>query len=307
MIVSTEPWSYGDVGGRVIRTEHYRVMTTTASTVLLHRLPRFQEAMLSRYTSALAVLPGPDEPLDTYLFADREQWQGLVRRVMGGDAGPYLRISRGGFARGGRALLYDIGPHDTLALAAHEGWHQYTQHVFAEPLPAWLEEGVATYMEGFRWPGNEPGPRPMPWANVERFDQLRRAASSRALLPLPALLDADPRELLDTSAEGTLTYYAQVWALAHFLHEGEGGRYANALGAVLNDAAAGRLTPTLRIALGDALPAKRFGSAVFAAYFNPDMQQASQQYNAFIAQLLTPGAKERIVRGSSPIGGSRGR
>jgi hypothetical protein len=70
---------------------------------------------------------------------------------MGSDAEVYLKIQRGGFAASGRAILYDIGPRDTFAIAAHEGWHQYTQKSFRAPLTVSFEEGLATYMEGFRW------------------------------------------------------------------------------------------------------------------------------------------------------------
>jgi hypothetical protein len=306
IVVRSEPWSYADQPGKIFHTDHYRLFTTEQSPMLLERLPPFLEIALDAYTSDLADLPKPTLPLDTFLLAERWQWSRLTKQLMGEEADLYLRIGRGGFAADGRAILYTIGPHDTLAIAAHEGWHQFTQRTFKQRLPVWLEEGVAAYMEGFRPDPTAPGGRRMaPWANAERFDQLRNAHATGNLVSLEQLLTSTPGALIEVTTDGTLNYYAQVWALTHFLKEGEGGRYAQSLQRLLIDAAEGRLSKTVQARIGP--QSMRLGAAVgvgpliFFAYFERDLELADRQYQAFIADIVRVGAKDLIVQGESPV------
>ena len=269
-------------------------------------MPDFLELALGHYTTALATLPTPDLKLDTFLMADRSQWASLTRQVMGDQATSYLRIQRGGFASGGRALLFTIGHRDTLAIAAHEGWHQYTQRTFRQELPLWLEEGVAAYMEGFVANPEHPElPIFKGWANPERFEQLVAAAKSGRLMPMTRLLELGTSELLNADTDDALTYYAQVWALVHFLKEGRNGTRAEALSNALRDAAAGRLRETIDQKLGSGasqlLIRERRGAETFAAYFDPDLAAAARDYDDFVTAIVTRGSKDRIVAGLSPL------
>lgn len=307
-IQSVEPWSYNGREGRLVHTPHYRLFTTQADTVLNARVPQFLEAALAAYRTSItgeqSPLPEPSLKLDTYILRSREDWAVLTRQMTGDQADLFLSIPRGGFAFGGKALLFDIGARDTPAIAAHEGWHQYTQRAFARPLPVWLEEGLATYMEGHRFDGRGQ-PQFLPWANAERFDQLRRAHAQGRLTRLPALLEAAPQNLLAPGTDdAALVYYAQVWALAHFLCEGSGGRYRSGLCAVLKDAAVGSIDAQLARTFGapDAarLLRSRRGPGVFEAYFG-DLLQAASEYDAFIEALVQPGSRSAVVAGESPF------
>jgi Protein of unknown function (DUF1570) len=291
-----EDWEYEGHAGKLIRTPSYRLFTTAPDVAMVDQMPRFLEAALERYTTGLGPLSRPALRLDTFLMGDRDQWASLTRQVMGREAATFLRIDRGGFASGGRALLWTIGRRDTFAIAAHEGWHQYTQRTFRESLPAWLEEGIAVFMEGFVEDPATPGrPLFLGWANLERFEQLRRASARGGLIPLTGLLEASPQDLLAGSTEGTLTYYAELWALTHFLREGDGDRSRRALGHVAADAQAGRLKATVRAA-GQMGPA-----GVFRAYFDPDLAAADVRFRAFIAKVVAGGTPETIARGESPV------
>ncbi len=306
VVLSVEDWSYADRDGQVIRTEHYRIYTTTTDRRLGAQMPAFLELAYTQYTSALADLPEPTLKLDTYLLDSRWQWERLTRQLMGTEANLYLRIGRGGYAASGRAVLYDIGPRDTLSIAAHEGWHQYTQRTFRSRLPVWLEEGVATYMEGFRTSRRDPNiKRMLPWANTERFDQLRRARARGQTLALHDLLDATPESLIAVTTEGTLNYYAQVWALTHFLNEGEDGKYRDGLRNLLVDAADGRISRTVSDVLGPArarsLAQGRVSRAVFQAYFNRDLAEADREFRRFMRRVVQTGSRDLIVRGRSPL------
>ncbi|MCW5776819.1 MAG: hypothetical protein KIS87_10300 [Phycisphaeraceae bacterium] len=306
-VLSVEPWTFSGRVGQAISTPSYRIFTTQRDTPLADRLPGFMEASLANYTAALAPLPPPRRRLDTYVLSNRAEWARLTRDLLGEErAARYLHIERGGFSDDTRAVLFNIGLHDTLAIAAHEGWHQYTQSAFAEPLPAWLDEGLAVWMEGFRWDAQRPD-RPifLPWANVERFDHLRAAWARGQTVPLATLLESRPEDLIRASSDGTLTYYSQVWALAHFLNEGDEGRYRDPLRRLLLDAAEGRMRRAVQAHLGQraarSAVMRRTGPEVFMTYFDDDLDAASRRYAAFIDRLVATGAKDRIIAGQSPL------
>ncbi len=307
-IDSVEPWSFNGADGRIFRTDNYRVFTTQPDTVLNARLPSFLEASLRHYrtliTGEASPLPAPAIKLDTYVLRTRADWAVLTRQLTADQADIYLRIPRGGFAFAGKALLFDIGARDTMAIAAHEGWHQYTQRAFTQPLPIWLEEGIATLMEGHRFQGRGE-PTFVPWFNPQRFDHLRTAHAAGRLVDLSALLADTPGDLLAGGrSDRALVYYAQVWALSHFLLEGEGGRYRAALQSLVRDAAEGtidqRLASELGIARARSVIAARRGPVVFEAYFG-SVATISQEFDRFLEQVVRPGSRERMVDGTSPV------
>lgn len=315
-VESRSPWSFAGRQGEAIRTANYRIWTTELDPVINRRLPIFLEEAIAHYRTALGPLPAPEDRLDTFILANRHQWELLTRQLMGEGADLYLRIPRGGFAWGGRSVLYDIGAQGTMAIAAHEGWHQYTQRTFKEGLPIWLEEGIAAFMEGHRWGGPPAaggtgaavsGAMPvfLGWANPERYDQLRADAAAGNLMTLRKLLEATPQEMLESGSNGALTYYAQVWALVHFLREGAGGTYRPALERLVADAAAGRLHRTLATTLepnaARAAARTRRGTGVFEAYFTADLDRAERQYAEFIQRIVRPGGRTAIAEGRSPV------
>lgn len=311
--VSREPWTFDRAGGEAIATAHHRVYTTAPLSPTAELLPYVLETMLERYR-ALADLPAPGRPLESYLMATPEQWSAIARRLLGRAAEPYLALPSGGFAAGGRGFFHDLGAERTLRLAAHEGWHQYHQTVFAQPLPAWLDEAIGVSMEGlvFRDPPGGVGPRqpvPEPWANVERFDRLKSLAIRGRLMPLEELLTKSPADLLAGSddpladppqlhsgGDAALGYYAQAWALERFLAEAAGDRAAAGLRELLRDAQAGRIAREVPI---EEINARR-GTTLFRHYISDDLAAADAAYKDFLRALLAPGNRERIAAGLPP-------
>lgn len=304
--VTTEPWTFQGQTGTLIHTRSYRIFTTMTPGRVYDIFPSFAEAALDEYTSAVVPLPRPGHLMDTFLMRRRDEWVVLTQRTMGADSAPYLKMQRGGLTSEGRALLFDVGrPRDTLMLCAHEGWHQYTQSTFKESLPMWMEEGLATYMEGFRQDRSDPSRFAfMPWANLERFFALREAARAGTLVPLDRLLEATPQNLMDESATAALTYYAQVWALMHFMNEGEGGKYQPALRNMVHGASEGTLTAKIRRARGAKaaieFTSRRRGKEPLLAYVDTDLDTLNQEYQAFIRRLVAPGNERVISQGLRP-------
>ena len=285
--MTRRPWRFEGEPGSLLKTPHYRIYTTVPDTKVLNRVGRFYEQALVHYRTALTSLPAPTSPFETYLFSDRHQWRAKTRQMLPEQAKTFLTLGRGGLTTRGVSVLYDIGPRgtfrDTFAIAAHEGWHQYTQRVFKQHLPIWLEEGIATYMEGYR-EGTE---SLQPWDNPERLRTLRRAVHGDRLIPLDELLSRSPQSFLDEGKDELLTYYAHVWALTHFLIEGEGGRYRGHLTRLLLDACHGRLELPPQSASdtesGDG------PEAVIREYFQREPKAFRREYRRFIGQVIRQG------------------
>lgn len=303
-ILSEEEWTFGGVQGSIVRTEHYRIFTTEKNPVIKSRMITFVEYALAHYRTALAPLPAPPMRLDTYLMDNRPQWERVTQRLAGEQANELTRIQRGGFAFNGIGVYYDLGLFDTLAIAAHEGWHQYTQRTFKDPLPVWLEEGIAVWMEGHKWNGGVPVFAP--WTNLERFDQLRRAMSRDGFMPLSKLINSRPQDFLGEGDSLLLDYYAHLWALVQFINTAEGGKYAPKLRELLDDCVRGnqRKTVASRVSERAAVSAlaTRLGPAVFQAYFSADLDQAEVEFKQFVSRLIAPGARDAIVQGRAPAG-----
>ncbi|MCA9291049.1 MAG: hypothetical protein KDA25_07970 [Phycisphaerales bacterium] len=297
------PWTYGGDGdvGEVIETSRFRIHTTARDSRIVDRIGPFMEAALNQYTTTITDLPRPSRAVNTYLFRDRDQWTIKTREVLRNQASDFRNLGRGGFTTGGTAVLYDIGLKDTLSIAAHEGWHQYTQTTFRDPLPLWLEEGVATYMEGFRL--SRDGFEFRPWYNWERFGTLRTAVRRGRLIDLEDILEHTPQAFLNEGKNDLLVYYAQGWALVQFLVEGENGRYRPQLERVLRDAAMGTLHDTLVKAMPDRRRAIRggLGRALIDGYFTDDFEAFRREYLRFISAITQRGAGYAINQGISPI------
>jgi hypothetical protein len=293
--VEQQPWQFAGYDGQILITPHYNLYTTVTRHSVLDRLPLFMERGLVQYTTAFGRLPMPKSRQQTYLFDTRNQWEAKTRQMLPDQAGTFLTLGRGGFTTRGTSVLYYIGRNDTLAIAAHEGWHQYSQLVLGNQIPLWLEEGIAAYMEGYHsYPDGLPKFRP--WANLERYHTLRRAVRADRMIPLTELLRRSPQSFLADGKTRLLVYYAQVWALAHFLAEGEDGRYRDALRQVLIDASQGKVAGRERSADGP-----RLGPGVITAYFDPDVEAFEERYLRFVHRIVRTGGRDRIVQGRSPL------
>lgn len=110
---------------------------------------------------------------------------------------------------------------DEMANIHHEYLHYVIRNNYAS-LPLWLNEGLAEYYSTFEVSGNEakiglPLPHHIVW--------LRK----NALIPLPALLAVDEYSPEYNEEEPRGSFYAQSWALVHYLLAGSPERRAQAV------------------------------------------------------------------------------
>ncbi|MFA6046701.1 MAG: hypothetical protein WC718_17080, partial [Phycisphaerales bacterium] len=102
-----------------------------------------------------------------------------------------------------------------------------------------------------------------------------------------------------------LNYYAQVWALIHFLNEGDQGAYRAGLTMLLADASSGQLLTKIRASYGgraaSAYATRRAGVDLLELYTTHSATDLNASYQAFIRTTVRVGAKQAIVQGRSPI------
>ena len=291
-------WKFLGVDGTRIRTRHWDIRTTMRSERFKQILPAFYEMALDQYQNAFGVeLPPPNRSLETYLFADRRQWKNKTRMILPDKASSFEGLGRGGFTTNGIAVLYDIdgyGWHrDTLALGSHEGWHQYVQSTFKDQLPAWLDEGIATTMEGFSW---RRGIKFRPEANRERWSRLCDCVRNDRLMPLKKLLSAHPENYLNGKKQTLLDYYAQIWALTRFFQTDTECGYRDKVGNILLLAASGdlyrqllrseQLSSSNRKMIEDDGDA---GMAIMEVFIEPDTERLEEDFKEWCHSLCRMG------------------
>jgi len=249
--VSTAPWSCLGYDGLCISTEHWDICTTILLPSLHERLPLALESalatMLDTVDPETMFLQDPPQRLTMCLLSDRRQWSNLTRVLLPEHAEAMQGLSRGGFTARGVAMLYDIDYRDhcrdTIALSLHEGWHQYAQTALPGELPSWLDEGIATVMEGYRL---------LP-EGVEIDHDANRQRQRRAwwmhrrhrMKPFAEFIEDSPHDAMSRGRNALLDYYGQAWAMTKFMLD-DPARAAE-LRAMVRDAADGRRPRSLEV------------------------------------------------------------
>ncbi len=225
--VSTEPWSWVEEPGRVLKTANYNIHTTIEDPEVLDYLAQIMQGAMAMYRQVAPDVKLSERPLDCYIFHWRSEWEQYTMRFAGQDASVFLQIRNGGYTLRDRYVAYYYGRLGTYSVAAHEGWHQFAGRHFKGRLPPFLEEGIACMFESVEWSGKLPR-----WnlsVNRERVQQLRKAMERNALLPLDKVCAMHAGDVVGEGAEKIDAFYAQAWAFARFLYEADGGRYRPAL------------------------------------------------------------------------------
>ena len=274
------PWSFQGEEGKRMLLDVWDIRTTLKYQHIVDSLPSFYEALINRYTTVFGELPYPDRKMDVYLFATESQWQSQLATILGDEAEHWYQLKSGGVTIDGTAVLYHLDRRGrsrvTLRIAAHEGWHQYAEAVFAKCLPTWLDEGIGTWMEGFRIRRGEV--QFMPASNWDRLTTLRAILYANRLAPLSELMQSDPSTLLSSGRTTLLGYYAQLWGLVSFIIEFEDGKYMPSLQSLLQEAVAGTIRKP------------RHG---WLMYFTADPIQFEDEYKKWVAQYVRPNGQWR--------------
>jgi hypothetical protein len=287
--VERQEWT-SSVGTRGVEllTEHYAIRTTSQDEVLRDALPEFMEAAHREY--AKLIPPDPEatgKPMVVYIFGRRPEWVLFTRQFAPGQADTYEHILSGGYMDQATAtsVIWDVRRDHTLALLAHEGLHQYLARHRPGPVPAWLNEGLATQFEDFDLVGFRPAFRPQ--RNLMRKSSLREAVSSEnGFIPLERLLAMHAGEAVVSSGQGSRGYYAQVWATVLFLRTAPA--YRSGFSRLLADVGTERLRTNIN-AYRAATPAAggmSDGEIVFRQYITEELDDFADGFRAYARQLV---------------------
>lgn len=234
--VEQSPWNTGYNSGVKLTSIHYNIYTTTSNRALLQYLPGFMEAAYENYhrISGLSARP-TDKHMKIYMMGSKDEWQALTKHIFQKHSDIFMSIQAGGYCHEGICVFWDFGGLGTLAVASHEGFHQFLYHRMKNQLPMWLEEGLCTMAEGYNV--HRDYVQFTPDRNTIRFSNLRAAIVQNLWIPIHKLLPMDGGDAIKEIPEAAVGYYGQLWALAKFLRSDP--KYRQGLEKMLADAEAG--------------------------------------------------------------------
>ncbi|HTW93626.1 MAG TPA: hypothetical protein VMD30_02455 [Tepidisphaeraceae bacterium] len=287
---------YTDCDYTVVSTTHYRIISTMTDRAFLTQVAEMMEGAYTVYQSIVPGVPPTHYPMICYLFATRAQWDSFTKQHLGPDSAVYLHIHQGGYTVYDRYVAYYFGDGPTCSVAAHEGWHQYVARHFRGRLPPFIEEGIATSFEGVQFVNGLP--RFNLSINEDRDVALRNAIDDNTLWPLRVILQMHAGMVVVKNTGSVMAWYAQAWAFARFLWDGEGGKYRPAFQRMLLDIARGTVwdpSGSFRSRIGPWVPEATIPMLVH--YLGVPFSQIDDEYNRYIHTLAYD---ELIEQSESP-------
>lgn len=206
-----KPW-------REIRSPHFRVLTNGSEGDGRHVAREFEQMRAVFSTEFLGFRLDSAEPLLIVAPQDEPSTKKLLPEYWshGGPkpAGVYFHAWEQPYALVRLDAVSDRASPDEFAVVYHEYVHSLL-HLNLHWLPTWLDEGLAEFYAYTRFEGNRTfiGAPPK---EMGRLSLLRYRSS----IPLAKFLDQ--RGSFTHDEEDTQLYYAQCWALTHYLTMGPG-------------------------------------------------------------------------------------
>jgi hypothetical protein len=167
-----------------------------------------------------------DWPLVIFAFGKRDDYKERVKKDGLDEA-----VECHGYYSGKkkRAYIFDCASPDLVHMLLHEFTHQIYVERMMKWGPgirsrAWIFEGLAEYHEGHDVKDGKLG-KPKP--HQMNLYRAKAAAREGKLIPIEKVIEADQlTELFEEyNSEECYNTYAQVWAMAYYLLEGDKGRH----------------------------------------------------------------------------------
>lgn len=288
--VRRSPWA-DDSQGVLLATRHYHIFSTVRQDALLRALPGFMEAAYGNYLRLTALADSPDDRgMPFYIMGSRQEWSSLTEQKFGRQGDALQSMHAGGYTYEKVCVLWDIGGLGTLAVASHEGLHQFLARRMKHPLPLWLEEGLCASAEGYQLMGE--GVLFTPDDNAPRINDLRQALLRGLWVPTNKLLPMASADILGKPVEQAVGYYGQLWAMSVYLRNDP--RYRAGFARLLADAQAGQLGSSANLP-ADILELHRrdprlynrtISEPVFRHYFTSDLDTFDREFRGFARRLI---------------------
>jgi hypothetical protein len=282
--VTTSAWSWVERPGRTIHTDNYDIHTTIDDPETVNYLAQIMQGAYAMYRQAAPEVVPSSKPMECFIFQMRSEWEQYTMRFAGPDANVYIQIRNGGYTQKDRYVSFYNGRLSTYSVASHEGWHQFAGRNFTGRLPPFLEEGMACRFETINWENDLPR-----WnlsVNSERLLQLRQAIEHGNVVPLEKLCTMHAGDVVGESSDKIDAFYAQSWAFARFLWEGENARFRPALQRWIAETANGTvLDPTGSHRVSSA-PWRREGvGAMIEHYLGTNLAEVSRLYQVWLKHV----------------------
>jgi hypothetical protein len=292
LAVTESPWRYAGRTGKTLVTDHYRIHTTVTTENLLAALPQVVETAYRHYRWLVPTPREPAEKMEVYLFAQRGEFEHFTQQIAPQKAALLKQVRNGGYSEQGVSVIEYVSNEITFPLMTHEGFHQYLHHCVRPNVPAWLNEGLAVYCEGFRVTSAGVGSLD-PELNPSRRNALAEALLRNQLIPLDELLRINAGHVISGPNRKIATYYAQAWMLMLFLEQYDW----------VDDEKRGKYTASferLRQALANddletfaqaehatsSRPAYSFGQSLFASFVSPDFAAVEREYVRYMRRRV---------------------
>ena len=179
------------------------------------RLEQFREALgiiLSKATVSMST------PTTVLVFKTHKSYEPLKPVYQG-----KVRSNTAGFFQAGRAVNYVTltleGGLDNLGIIYHEYVHLLVNNN-VNGIPVWFNEGLAEYYWTFQ--ANEAGDR----VSIGRIHDNHVLLLREQFIPLPTLVAVDHQSPLYNESNKASIFYAESWALVHYLILGEEQKFA---------------------------------------------------------------------------------
>jgi hypothetical protein len=218
-----------------LRSEHF-VAVGDAGYVpmrnILVELEGFRQALLR---SSPGVRVASSAPTTIVIFKDEASFSRFRPR----DEDGRRRDTVAAYLLSGPDANYLVVPaHRNAGRTFHYLFHEYTHLIVRQTqpnVPEWLNEGLAEFYSTFRASPRE-GRSVLGEPPQNRLPLLNRGQR----LPLRELLTMGPKEREQADVRRQQMFYAQSWALVHFLTLGDGGRHRAGIPAYLAAVEQGR-------------------------------------------------------------------
>jgi tetratricopeptide (TPR) repeat protein len=263
------------VGWSSVRTRNFTVVGEAREKDLRRVATRLEE-----YRAALSrLLPeGPTDasaPTTVIVFRDDNTYRPF-KPIMGGQTANYVA----GYFQPGSEVNYitlaldsdwSRGPASTLL---HEYTHLLVNNYF-RAAPLWLKEGLAEFYSTARVSGD----RRRVTTGAQLPGRVRQLRGATELIPLRTLFDVDQQSPYYYESGKRGLFYAQSWALAHFILNGEGGSRR------------ARLPRFVELLASGVAPADAFGQA-----FGLDLDAADAALASYVRLGVYSEASETFAR-----------
>lgn len=290
-VKDARPWQNEYGPGIMITTAHYEIYTTLLEPLMLRQASAFVESAYKAYQDQLPDTIETEIKFVVYLFATRQQWEDFTKTFVGSQWPMYMKIKKGAYYLNGACVTYNIGRSRTFSVLGHEGWHQFNSRHFTYRLPSWLDEGIATLFETYRYEKGffyfEPD------RNVGRLGSLKQTLQRGKMIPLKDLISLNPGQVIK-DADSTLAFYAQSYAVVRFLREDGYGKRLSKYHNMLLGALRGNwpLKPGARnIAADRNIPMTAafntyVSQQIFPLYIDEDLSLLDEEYRKFCNRIV---------------------